>query len=111
MPANNGNVKHEAGCLYARIAEKRNSRKPTPLSGKEKRREEIELALMEGGVYRPIRLSRRLPHHSTKQVPLVPILGLKRDPSPLFTNLREGVFSETGLRASFSLQNSVAYAP
>jgi hypothetical protein len=31
------------------IAEKVNSRKPTPLSGKEKRREEIELALMEGG--------------------------------------------------------------
>src|SRR5215207_703049 len=87
MPANNGNVKHEAGCLYARIAEKRNSRKPTPLSGKVKQREEIELALMEGEIYRPIRLSRRLPHRSTKQVPLVSILGAKRGTSPLFIGI------------------------
>jgi len=42
---------------------------------------------MEGGIYRPIRLSRRLPHHSTKQVPLVSILGAKRDTSFLFTGV------------------------
>jgi len=45
-----------------------------------------------GGFYRPIHLSRRLPHRSTKQVPLVSILGAKRDTSALFIGLpRRGV--------------------